>query len=437
MTTDEIITKEYEFDLLRQTEASIEVTVAYTLPEKVEELTITIDQDATNPDLVGFTGNGRTFEWDENTISPAITFEQEVDRESSRLGGYSFLDTGSWAITQKPSVTERWSATSPVTVIEEVEVDADVAASSDGYVVFVGPFRERGVRGSQQVIRFIIPEAASLSPTTHAVRRTLRHASEDLVIGARDEETLAVAVPAGEMSRGIAGLQSGMSGFWVKDNQHVDTAHSTWIHEYVHTRQALNYTESTKWLIEGSANYFAALLAYRQRLATYADFHNVVLTSKDAQAVLAEPDRWPSPYTDYKKGCRVLATLDIELRDRTDGTKSIQSVFWELNRSEERLTHPRLAKTVASVGNDPSLRSWIDKYATSTAVPEVPRRPDFFDLSNAVPVRGKQPVCPFCDAPGRALYCEECGTDLEQTCSVCEQPIIGNETICPACASEL
>lgn len=435
MSTPEIITKEYEFELLRHTEGTIEVTVEYTLPEALTGLTVTVTGGAALRDLVGFDGGRDALKWDGETTSPAVTFEQTVDRDTSRLGGYSFVDAGGWAITQKPSVAERWSAPSPVQVVEQVEADRDVAASSDGYVVFVGPFCERGVRGDQQRIRVVIPEAASLSPTLHAVRRTLEHASEDLVVGTRDDETLAVAVPAGEMSHGIAGLQSGMSGFWVKDTCDVSTPHTTWIHEYVHTRQSLNRTKSTKWLVEGSANYFAALLAHRQRLATYDDFHAVVSTSKDERGVLAEPDRWPSPYTDYKKGCRVLAALDVELRDRTDGTNSLQSVFWELNRSSKPLTHPRLRGVVASVGGD-GLRSWIDTYATSTAVPEVPRRPELFERRHAVPVRGPQPVCPVCDAPGGTRYCEACGTDLVQTCSVCDQPVVGTESLCPACGSE-
>jgi hypothetical protein len=434
----EIITKEYAFSLLRHTEGSIEVTVEYTLPACLDHFEVTVSGSVTLRDRVGLAGSGSgPLEWDGVTRSPAVTFEQAVDRDTSRLGGYDFVDSGSWAITQKPSVTERWRVDPPVKVIEEVEADPDVAASSDGYLVFVGPHRERGVRGAQQVIRLVLPEVASVSATPHALRQTLKHASEALVIGARDDETVAVAIPSGKMSSGIAGLQSGTSGFWVKDDCAVDTAHTTWIHEYVHTRQSLNRTQSTKWLVEASANYFAALLAYRQRLATYDDFYAVVSTTKDERAVLAEPDRWPSPYTDYKKGCRVLAALDVELRERTDGTKTLQSVFWELNRSDESLTHPTLADIVASVGGDDDLRSWVDRHATSTAVPDVPHRPDLFEPTHTVPIQGSQPVCPLCDAPGTGRYCDDCGTDLEQICVRCEAPIAGTETRCQACGSSL
>jgi hypothetical protein len=433
----DILTKKFAFDLLRQTEGTIEVTVTYILPYCIEELRLSPPSTSTPIREHGFNRTNDGYEWDGETPSPSVTFQKQAKDSSNRFGGYSFTDTGSWAITQKPQLAEPYTAPGHnVRIIEKVKTQDHVAASADGNIVYIGPYEEYRVGGSEQRIRFVVPEAASLSPSRHSVRQTLKYASEDLHVGARSDEVIAVVAPGDQMSGLLAGLQSGRSGFWVKDTQKIATPHNTWIHEYIHTRQDLNYSKTTRWIIEGSANYYAALLAYRQRLTTYDKFHDLVSTSKDEHAVLAEPDRWPSPYTDYKKGSRVLAALDAEIRLATDGENTLESVFWKINRTDDRLTHPRLTDIVETVGNE-SLGSWLDKHARSTSVPDVPHKPDLFEPAFAVPVRGQQPVCPFCDAPANGRFCAECGTELDAECDQCRSPITGNESFCAACGAEL
>lgn len=435
--SNEILTKKYAFELLRQTEGSVEVTVTYVLPHCVDTLRLSLPETASPMREDGFDRDGDGYKWDGDTSRPSVTFEKDAKDSSTRFGGYSFTDTGGWAITQTPRITERYTAPGKrIQVHEEIASQDHIAASADGNIVYIGPYEEFRVNGAEQRIRLIIPEAATLSPSMHSVRQTLKHASKDLHIGSRSDEVIAVVAPGEQMSGLLAGLQSGGSGFWVKDSQQVATPHSTWIHEYIHTRQDRNYSKTTRWIIEGSANYYAALLAYRQRLASYDEFHNLVSTSKDEHAVLAEPDRWPSPYTDYKKGCRVLAALDAEIRQATDGESTLESVFWKINRLEERLTHPRLAEIVGTVSSE-ELESWLDTYTRSTAVPDVPRVPDLFEPASAVPVRGRQPVCPVCDTTATTAFCSVCGTALEAQCDQCGTPITGAEKFCAACGSEL
>ena len=435
--SNEILTKKYAFELLPRTEGSIEVTVIYAPPQCIDDLRLSLPTTASPMQEDGFDQVGDSYEWDGETPRPSVTFEKQAKDSSTRFGGYSFTDTGGWAITQKPRITERFSALGhSVRINEEITTQDHVAATTDGNIVYIGPYDEYRVNGVDQRIRLIVPEAASLSPSRHSVRQTLKYASKDLHVGARSGEVVAVVAPSGRMSGLLAGLQSGDSGFWVKDSQGVATPHSTWIHEYIHTRQNVNYSKTTRWIIEGSANYYAALLAYRQRLASYDEFHDLVSTSKDQHAILAEPDRWPSPYTDYKKGCRVLAALDAEIRQATDGETTLESVFWNINQSDDRLTHPQLTDIVKTVGTG-DLETWLDTHARSTAVPDVPRVPEFFESAYAVPVRGCQPVCPFCDTVATAAFCSTCGTELDAECDKCHTPIAGVEKFCAACGSEL
>jgi len=435
--SDEILTKKYAFELLRETEGSIEVTVTYVPPNCLDDLRISVPATGNPIQEDGFDRNPDGYRWDGETPRPSVTFEKQAKDSSTRFGGYSFTDTGGWAITQKPTITERYSAGGhSVQISEEITIQDHVAASADGNIIYIGPYEEYRVTGAEQRIRLIVPEAASLSPSRHSIRQTLKYASEDLHAGSRSDDVVAIAAPGARMSGLLAGLQSGNSGFWVKDSQRVATPHSTWIHEYIHTRQDVNYSKTTRWFIEGSANYYAALLAYRQRLASYDEFHELVSTSKDENAVLAEPDRWPSPYTDYKKGCRVLAALDLEIRLATDGDTTLESVFWKINRADDRLTHPKLTDIVETVA-DEDLGPWLDEYARSTASPDVTRAPELFEAAYTVPVSGRQPVCPACDTVTSAAFCPTCGTALNAECEHCYAPISGSEAFCAACGSEL
>lgn len=433
----EIITATYTFELLPQTEGQILAGIDFSFPESLERFEVMLPSTATVVKTSEFDNTSeRAVSWSGGERIASLQFEHEVGGSTTRFGGFSFSDEGGWALAQKPTPTWQYAASgNAVRVVEELETQENVVASRDGNVVYIGPSSENRFFGSQQLFRLVRPESAALSASHTAIRESLSRASADFVVGSRSDEVVAIAAPTNGLGWGSAGLQSGISGFWTKDNQTVDTAHNTWVHEYVHTRQDFTTTESTRWLIEGTANYFAALLTYRQCLVTFDEFYSVVSTDKDTRAVLAEPDRWPSPYTDYKKGMRVLAALDIEIREATDGARTVESVLWELNQTDRSVTHPRLRSIVADVAVD-RLANWVDRYARSTAVPAVPRTPDLYERREAVPVDGRQPICPRCYTDGGTKHCSTCGTTLRQRCSMCTSPITGVRDQCPFCGSE-
>lgn len=437
-SSTEVVTARYSFELLPHTKGRIKVTIDFTFPEPLRDFWITIPAKDQIVSANGFTSSsGNTASWNGDDRVATLQFYHDVGEVSSQVGGFQFTDEGGWAITQKPSVTWRANTRSHnVEFVEELETQENVAASADGNVVYIGPYSQQQFFGSQQRFRLVLPEAASLVPSHSAVKQSLARASEDLIIGNRRENIVAIAAPTNGVNWGPTGIQSGISGFWCKDDQSVETPHNTWVHEYVHTRQGFDITESTKWLIEGSANYLAALLTYRQCLVSDDEFFQLISTDKDRRAILAEPNQWPSPYTDYKKGMRVLAALDIEIRNATNGQRTIESLFWELNRSSAQITHPKLKSVLVDVTKQIP-ENWLDRYARSTDVPDIIQRSDIFNRSIPVPVQGTQPICPRCHDQTQKNQCPTCATYLRQQCSLCTSPITGVRDQCPFCGTSL
>ncbi|WP_435181285.1 hypothetical protein [Halorussus sp. AFM4] len=111
----------------------------------------------------------------------------------------------------------------------------------------------------------------------------------------------------------------------------VNKARNTWLHEYIHTRQAayLAEGENFAWFAEGSANYYAARLAldlglitpqqYDARLASWASYTPTSLLRNAKREDVA-----------YRHGAVVLAELDAQLNE--NGYATLLDIFEELNR---------------------------------------------------------------------------------------------------------
>lgn len=111
----------------------------------------------------------------------------------------------------------------------------------------------------------------------------------------------------------------------------VNKARNTWLHEYIHTRQAayLAEGENFAWFAEGSANYYAARLGldlglitpqqYDAQLASWASYPPTSLLRTAKREDVA-----------YRHGAVVLAELDAQLNE--NGYATLLDIFEELNR---------------------------------------------------------------------------------------------------------
>jgi predicted metalloprotease with PDZ domain len=147
-------------------------------------------------------------------------------------------------------------------------------------------------------------------------------------------------------------------------------------HELAHVRQSFTLADgddgpSMHWLLEGMAEYQAAVVELRSGRLPEARFRERVTTDAGADAVLADRSTWSSPNVPYDKGERVVAALDAEIRLATDGERSIVDVWRLLNAHEGTVSYGDFVAVVEAVAGT-EMRDWLDRYVRSDAAPSVP-----------------------------------------------------------------
>lgn len=110
----------------------------------------------------------------------------------------------------------------------------------------------------------------------------------------------------------------------------IDKAKNTWLHEYIHTRQAayLAEGENFAWFAEGSANYYAARLSLDFGLITPQQYDDKLDSWASYTADIPLRDAKHEDVA-YRHGAVVLAELDAQLSER--GYVTLLDIFAELN----------------------------------------------------------------------------------------------------------
>lgn len=375
------------------TQGTVLIRVEYDLIADLRALTLRMPARPALVEAAGFAATDRgVFEWDGATDDPWLTVEFEADRVNDR--GYDFIDRGDWSIIHSPSFSASWEYVGSTVELEKaVTVEGEGVASSDGSVIYLGPYAEHRASAAGQRFRLVEPEAASLRESPDDVLDALTEAAAFLEVGGRNEEVVAVAAPT-SVEWGWGGLEGGENGFWVRDSSPLHTVHNTWVHEYVHTRQAWATHPSTEWLVEGTAEYYAALCPLVHGRLSFDAFRRHVATDEDADSVLVDPDRWSSRTAHYTKGRRVTAALDAELRRATDKRTTLQDLWRRANEvDEEPLTHDRLLAILSDLAGR-SVVDWLDEHVSSPATPAVPESNEVFRAPGAAPGGSGPPAGP-------------------------------------------
>jgi len=377
-TGDAEIVRTTTLSLTPDTPGEISVRVDYDLPESLTELNVSLPDEALGVRADGFERADGAYRWT-GEASPKLTFRFPVNRttEGGRGAGIdadaglSFADAGPWAIVPVPSFSTGWSWRG-----EDVDVSlrGETRVAGEGVVgdaiAYLGPARQYERRAAGQNLVLVVPAAASLSATPNGILDALAAAAE-LRIGARDERTVTIAAPVGP-NWGPAGLQYGENAAWVRADERLDTASNTWIHEYVHTRQAFAPNASARWLMEGGARYYAARVALDENLIPFDAFHRALDRGGDEQyadVVLADPATWTEG-AQYAKGALVAGEIDRRLRGSTDGGAPLDSVLARLNAAHNRekpLTAAAFVDEVAA--GSASVREPARRYTRTDAVP--------------------------------------------------------------------
>jgi len=366
------------------------VTVAHELaltPERPGELRVTLRvRDRSAPgdasdtvsvglsdrarvlNATGFDRRGERYRVDGDTVADGapstLTYRLPVNRTAPG-GGYEAVDAGPWALVRTPSPSVR---AGNATVERRYAVDGPGVV--DAGLAYLGPHSvyERTVEG--QHLSLVVPAAAEPRDPPSAVLESLAAAARHVRVGDRDPSVLFVAAPT-TVDWAYAAQQVGDAAAWVRDDQSLHDPRNAWLHEYVHTRQAFRPTRESRWLVEGTASYYAALLSLRQGLVDHRAFRRHLLagaTPPDRDAVLAEPATWRDNRAAYRKGALVVAALDRGVRASTGGARSFQWVFGRLNARGNRVGHATLGALVAAAGGR-ELRPTTDRYVTEPSAP--------------------------------------------------------------------
>jgi hypothetical protein len=381
-SADETIVRTVTLSLTPDEPGSVRAVVEYQMPSSVTRVAVSVGEQSTVTAANGFErADDGTYEWTESTDAPTLELRVDANQTSGgrrgpvdgdalhagrdrsmdgtgREDGFVFVDAGSWALVQVPRVGTRWRWTGADDVGIERETVVNGEGATGGEMAYLGPVQRYEAAGRGETITLVVPERATLNATPERALGSLVAGSERLRVGARSERVFVVAAPD-DVDWQVAGLQYGEDDAWVLADSPVDDADSVWLHEYVHTRQSFTASGSGRWFVEGSANYYAALLAYEQGNVSYASFReNLARGQRDRydDDLLAFPQTW-SGGANYLKGALATGAVDLALRRETNRTASFQSVFRDLNAHDGTVTGSVLLDAVEDAGG-PDVRQY-------------------------------------------------------------------------------
>lgn len=341
---------------LRQADPNGEyaVTTRVRMPDRVTELQLALPSQARDVEATGFTKRDGRWAWDGETNQPTLTYRMPANRttqESGPLegdGNYIFVDVGDWAVVQPPGIGASWRYTGSTVTLDRRNVVDGEGATSRG-MAYLGPHETYTHQANDQEFRLVVPAAADLEESPEAIFESLESASGRLHVGDRDTTVLLIAAPTTRVGWGVRGLQTGDATAWVRDSESLATPDNVWVHEYVHTRQQFRTGSSARWFTEATATYYAALLPLERNQVGFDAFRDVLARGEgepQASSVLADPGTWAGN-AQYTKGALVAGEIDRRIRLATNSSRTLASVFRELNAHGDPIRNEDVLATVA------------------------------------------------------------------------------------------
>ncbi len=352
----------------------VEVVLRFEVPEPVVGLRTTPPEGATVVESTGFEpadedGDDPDGEhaWDGTTRSPTLTYIAPANR-TFREGGFMFVDTGEWAVVERPgpTVAWRWDGAERVALDRTTTAEAGIAGER---FAFLGAHEVDTRKAGDETITIVVPAVASPTESTDAVHGALGDAAKHLDVSGENDRVFVVVVPTGDWW-GVRGLQFGSSDAWVRDDSRLDDPDNVWVHEYVHTRQDYEANEELRWFAEATAVYYAALLSYERGDVEYGAFRDRLASgerSPHSDDVLADPGTWTRG-PDYHKGALVAADLDRRIRLASDGERDLRDVFRAMNEHEGTVTQSEFLRFVEEAGG-PEVREVAREHTETTSGP--------------------------------------------------------------------
>ncbi|MFD1644758.1 hypothetical protein [Haloarchaeobius litoreus] len=398
------VTRAVDVDLTPDHPDTVRVTTSFAVGSDVSTLGVSTVEGATvvsRDGIVDAPNIAWDYRWDEETERPSITVRVPSDRQNDRFGGYDFAEGDGWALVQygvsagyysdaTDSWHRSWERDGLFTTESRVEEDAVFGTQ----MAFLGGYERYEHTADGRNLTLVVPDAATVAEGQATVFESVSFAMDELYV-AGSERDIRLFVAPDPIRRG--GIQAGPTDLWVHEDMQAETADNVWVHEYLHTRQRFAPNSEMRWFTEASAEYYAALLTYREGRIDFDAFHDAVSTDRDADSVLVNDIHWTSDYAPYSKGSRVLAGLDAQIRRGSGGNYSLADVFYLVNSHRGGVTYYDLREYVVAAGGE-SAGEWLDEYARTESVPEIPDNASLYD----------SPTRPERDADGDGL------TDAEE-----------------------
>ncbi|MFB6082337.1 MAG: hypothetical protein ABEJ67_05900 [Halanaeroarchaeum sp.] len=385
------IVRTMSFSLTPADPGTVAVEVEYDVPDNVVSLSTTVPEDATVTSTDGFSVDDGEYTWDGGEPTPSLTLSVPANETGSGLRaadgaeGYEFVDVGPWAIVSTPPMSTEWSYRGAAPGFERV-VRTATEGVAGRQMVYLGPSTEYRRTAGGQTMTLVVPDAANLEESPGEILDSLAGASTSFRVGERDPSVLFIAAPGG-VGWGAQGLAADADA-WVIADQPLDDPNNVWIHEYVHTRTAFDTTESARWLVEASAEYYSALFTLQQGRIDFERFHDhLQLGSRSpyASSILTQPSTWARG-ANYLKGGLVLGNLDRRMRLATESSHPAADLLRVLNEYEGKVTHTVVGTAVEDLAGTRTA-AYLDRYATTRQAPEMWTRDEHADAFDTLPPR--------------------------------------------------
>lgn len=367
------ISQTFTYEALPDNPGTVRLTVSYQFPEPLTEFLLTLPTDRT--ELVssnGFTqrDNGQ-YEWAGNNPEPTLTFDYDVNETTRTQRGYRFVDHQAWSLFKTINWQADWSGSQRTSLTTEHTVQGTGIVGDR--LIYLGPHTTTEYETGNEAITVVIPEAASPEANLDNAVSRIEQTSQYLDVGARSQHLTIILAPTNTITWGVTGVQVGTNDFWIADTEPLSSPSNTWIHEYTHTRQRFetNTSPETKWLMEASAEYYSVLLPYQTEAVTYTEFTRMLergTTERYADARLSQPSTWAGTNADYHVGALAIAAIDKTIREETNGTRTFQDVFHDLNTHDGPIDHETVREAARDAGGDPAANA-VDRYVTTTERP--------------------------------------------------------------------
>ncbi len=411
-TSGDDIVRTMSFSLTPSEPGSVDVDLAYQLPDTVVELRTSVPTVATVDETVGFEmDDPGNYTWDGHTPNPTIHFSMPANRTgayqyeqgpdgaqtvSDRVPGpcldhddsrgLLFADTGSWALVSVPPVSVSWSYRGQPApgVVRQVATDGEGVAGRQ--MVFLGPHSRETRTIDDQQVTLVVPEGAALEPSVAGVFDSIDQASASLQVGSKPERMVLIAAPT-TVSWGPYGLAQ-RSDAWIRADQPLDDPNNVWLHEYVHILQGFETSEDTRWAREAMGEYYAAFLTLQQGRIGFETFRSHLAAGTDTEyedTVLSRPQTW-ARLGNYVKGGLVFGSVDREMRLATNGREPASHLVRAMNERAEPVDHAFMVQTVERLA-DADTASHLDRYATTDSTPEMWTRSEHSTAFSRLPPR--------------------------------------------------